>query len=250
MITEKRRQLILHQVQIQTIVNIHDLMQLTNTSASTIRRDLDELEQQHLLCRVHGGAKALDLTLQMEPKVAQREQLHIFQKQAIAQCAANLVQDDDVIFLDSGTTTRAMIPHLSRYHQLLVLTNGVDTASCLAEAQIRTIVLGGQLRNSTKAVVGQSITDYLNNCHLDRAFMGTNGFDFQAGYTTPDPEESAVKRLAIRQAKKAYVLTDASKYQQIRFSKFADLSAATLITDQLPRSVSNQLAQLTQIMEV
>lgn len=249
MITAKRQQLILGQLQQKEIITVEELCQLTHSSESTIRRDLINLEKQQLLTRVHGGAKLIANNLRTEPQIVQRQQVNLAQKRIIATYAANLVQDDEVIYLDSGTTTSAMIPLLVHRQNLLVVTNGVNTASLLADYQIPTIVLGGQLRSSTKAAVGLSLTRYLTNCHFDRAFMGTNGFDLQYGYTTPNAEESAVKQLAVQQATVAYVLSDATKYQQVRFSKFADLKAATLITDCLPPAAYQLLSQQTKILE-
>lgn len=250
MITERRHQLILQELQKKQVVTIKDLVKLTNTSISTIRLDLMQLEKQQLLIRVHGGCKSINSSLHEEPKVAQRQQLSSSQKQKIAQYAATLIQDNEVIFLDSGTTVQKMIPYLAERQHLLVITNSVDNGSLLADYQIKTIILGGTLRSLTKATVGPSVDDYLSQCHLDRAFMGVNGFDVEHGYTTPDPDESAVKQLAINQSDHAYVLADNSKYGQVRFSKFADLSAAHLITDHLTTNVRLQLANYTKITEV
>ncbi|MBA1393825.1 DeoR/GlpR transcriptional regulator [Lactobacillus sp. XV13L] len=199
---------------------------------------------------MHGGCKTTNSSLSEEPKVAQRQRLSLPQKQLIAQYAVTLVQDNEVIFLDSGTTVQKMIPELTHLKYLLVVTNSVDNGSLLADFQIRTIVLGGSLRALTKATVGANVLTYLNNCHLDRAFMGTNGFDSVHGYTTPDPDESAVKSLVIRQADQAYILADSSKYQQTRFSKFAELADADLITDHLTTAAYQQLRHYTKIMEV
>lgn len=250
MITERRRQIILNQLQQKNIVTVHDLVNLTGASESTIRRDLYELEDQKLLSRIHGGAKKINSSLLAEPKVALRATMALPEKRAIAKAAANLVHDHEVIFLDSGTTTNAMIPFLAHKKDLLVLTNSVDNAALLADQQLHTIMLGGFLRSSTKATVGQHVTQYLSDCHLDQAFLGTNGFDVQHGFTTPDPEESLVKQAAVRQSDQTYVLADNSKYQQTRFSKFAKLDEAILITDHLTADISQHLTSYTKIMEV
>ncbi|UQS82759.1 DeoR/GlpR family DNA-binding transcription regulator [Bombilactobacillus folatiphilus] len=250
MITERRRQVILDQLNQKKIVTIHDLTTLTGASESTVRRDLCDLEKQKLLLRIHGGAKLVTSSLLEESKVGIRAQLHQSVKKLIAQRAVNLINDHEVIFLDSGTTTRAMIPFLANHQDLLVLTNSVDNAALLADYQINTIMLGGQLRNSTKAAVGQTVLTYLRDCHLDQAFLGTNGFDESHGFTTPDPEESLVKRIAIEQSEQAYILTDHSKYQQTRFSKFASIQNAAIISDELPADIKARLMKHTILMEV
>lgn len=250
MITERRHQLILQQLKSNQVLTTKDLMKLTGASVSTIRRDLMQLEKQQLLLRVHGGCKSLNSHLHEEARVSQRQQMSLQQKRQIAKHAAALVQNNEVIFLDSGTTVQKMIPFLQNKQQLLVITNSVDNGSILADYQIKTIILGGNLRSLTKATVGPNIAVYLDNCHINRAFMGTNGFDSIHGYTTPDPDESAVKRLAIQHSDQAYILADSSKYGQVRFSKFADLAAAQLITDHLPTTAYHHLLDYTKVTEV
>lgn len=250
MLTEKRQQLILERLKIDHIISIKNLVKLTNSSESTIRRDLNDLENQKLLVRVHGGVESIDSSLRDEPKNSQRMHINMEEKTKIAEYAASLIKENEVIFLDAGTTTSAMIPYLSHFQHLMVITNGVDNASKLIDYQISTIVLGGKVRALTKAAVGTNIVSYLKNCHLDRAFVGTNGFDVEHGYSTPDPEEAAVKSMAIKQSGRAYVLSDNSKLKQNRFRQFADLNDAELITNSLNKKDSGLLSKYTNIMEV
>jgi Transcriptional regulators of sugar metabolism len=89
----------------------------------------------------------------------------------------------------------------------------------------------------------------LEDYHFDRAFLGTNGFSVDAGYTTPDPEEAAIKSLAIAQANQAYVLSDSSKFSQVSFSRFAALQELPLITNKLSEKETSLLSKYTKIME-
>ena len=103
MITERRHQLILQQLKSNQVLTTKDLMKLTGASVSTIRRDLMQLEKQRLLLRVHGGCKSLNSHLHEEARVSQRQQMSLQQKRQIAKHAAALVQNNEVIFLDSGS---------------------------------------------------------------------------------------------------------------------------------------------------
>lgn len=248
MLTEERQQIILEQLKIHNIVKLHDLIPLTSASESTLRRDLQDLENCHKLLRIHGGAQNV-ISLHEEPALSQKAAVHINEKKMIGQTAAGLVRNDEVIFLDSGTTIQFMIPYLIEHKDLLVITNSVDNASMLADYNINTFLPGGQLKFSTKALVGANIIQSLEGYHFDRAFLGTNGFSIDAGYTTPDPEEAAVKTLAIAQSNQSYVLSDSSKFAQVSFSRFATLKEVPLITNKLSEKENSILSKYTKVTE-
>ena len=247
-LTEERQQIILEQLKIHNIVKLHDLIPLTGASESTLRRDLQDLENCHKLLRIHGGAQNV-ISLHEEPALSQKAAVHINEKKLIGQTAASLVRNHEVIFLDSGTTIQFMIPYLIEHNDLLVITNSVDNASMLADYNVNTFLPGGKLKSSTKALIGANIIQTLEKYHFDRAFLGTNGFSIDAGYTTPDPEEAAIKSLAIAQSNQSYVLSDSSKFSQVSFSRFATLDEVPLITSRLSEKEANALKKFTKITE-
>lgn len=248
MLTEERQQIILEQLKLHNIVKLHDLIPLTGASESTLRRDLQDLENCHKLLRIHGGAQNV-ISLHEEPALSQKAAVHINEKKLIGQTAANLVSNHEVIFLDSGTTIQFMIPYLIEHTDLLVITNSVDNASMLADYNVNTFLPGGKLKSSTKALVGANIIQTLENYHFDRAFLGTNGFSIDAGYTTPDPEEAVIKSLAIAQSNQAYVLSDNSKFSQVSFSRFATLDEVPLITNKLSEREMSLIGKYTKVTE-
>ncbi len=248
-LTEERQQIILEQLKLHNIVKLHDLIPLTEASESTLRRDLQDLENCHKLLRIHGGAQNV-ISLHEEPAISQKATVHLDEKKAIGRVAAGQVRNQEVIFLDSGSTIQFMIPYLIENKNLLVITNSVDNASMLADYNIETFLPGGKLKSSTKALIGSTMVQTLETYHFDKCFLGTNGFSIDSGYTTPDPEESAIKKLAIKQSNQTFILSDNSKYCQVSFSKFADLKDATLITNELPVKESGLLNKKTKVMEV
>ncbi len=248
-LTEERHQIILEQLKVHNIVKLHDLIPLTGASESTLRRDLQDLENCHKLLRIHGGAQNV-ISLHEEPALSQKASIHLDEKKAIGRVAASQVRNQEVIFLDSGSTIQFMIPYLIEHKNLLVITNSVDNASMLADYDIETFLPGGKLKSSTKALVGSTMVQTLETYHFDKCFLGTNGFSIESGYTTPDPEESSIKQLAIKQSNQTFILSDSSKYCQVSFSKFADLKDATLITNELPVKESVLLNKETKVMEV
>ena len=247
MLTEERQQAILHVLDSQDIIKTKDLMQQLQASESTIRRDLDELEQAGLLQRIHGGAKRV-AELTEERNVSEKATQHLAAKQQLAQAAVALIPSDSLIFLDAGTTTAQMIPLLAN-RSITVMTTGVDNASLLADYQIKTYVLGGLLKSATKALIGASTAEMLRQYRFNFAFIGTNGVHPDYGLTTPDPEEAIIKEIAIRQAAKSYVLADESKFDQVSATKFAEIDDVTILTPQLSL-LNHQYQTLSNIKEV
>ncbi|WP_026105187.1 DeoR/GlpR family DNA-binding transcription regulator [Halalkalibacterium ligniniphilum] len=228
MLTVERQELILSMVKARKVVTIHELVEETGASESTIRRDLTELESANKLKRIHGGASALQRRSE-EPTVAEKTVKNNYEKQLIAKQAADILEEGDCIFLDAGTTTFEMIPFLTN-KKVVVVTNGLDSLSALIEHDIETYVLGGAVKRGTRAFVGRHAVQMLQTFRFDKAFIGTNGIGLEDGFTTPDPQEAFVKETAISLARESFVLADHTKFGETAFSHFASLDKATIIT--------------------
>ncbi|MCA0971670.1 DeoR/GlpR family DNA-binding transcription regulator [Halobacillus litoralis] len=229
MLTPERQQLILESVKNHHTVKIKDLVNQTGSSESTIRRDLDQLEQKGLLQRVHGGASLLQ-TASEELSMGEKSIKNAQEKESIALHAASLIKDGDCVFLDAGSTTYAMIPHL-RDKEIIVVTNGLNHLDLLSEHHIKTYVLGGLVKHRTQAVIGTGAMQTLQQYRFDKCFIGANGIHATDGYTTPDPEEAAIKQAVIHHSRQRYILADHTKFEQVSFTKFAELHEADIITD-------------------
>ncbi|NGQ95899.1 DeoR/GlpR transcriptional regulator [Brevibacillus sp. SYP-B805] len=228
MLTPERHQLILALLREKEVVRIHELVEATGASESTIRRDLSELEEQRLLNRVHGGATVLQSKIE-EPTIMEKAVKHEKEKIAIAKAAAGLVKERDSIYLDAGTTTYQMLPFLPE--KIIVVTNGVDIAMQLTKRNIKTILLGGELKAATLSLIGRDALKSISQYRFDKCFLGMNGIDKHHGLTTPDPDEAFVKQLALQFSDERFVLCDSSKFSRVTFAKVADLSGITVITD-------------------
>lgn len=247
MLTDERRKKIVELLDQQSIVKSQDLITLLEASESTIRRDLQDLENAGLLERVHGGARRPQY-LEQELGMTEKSFKNVQQKQAIAKLASSYVTDGDVIYLDAGTTTLEMIP-LLKGKAITAVTNSVGLASRLVEHEINTIVLGGRIKLATDAVIGTQAIEQLTNYRFNKAFMGMNGVHIEHGFTTPDTEEASLKRLAMDHAQEVFVLVDYSKFNQVSFTRVANLEAATILTDKCPRIVYDKIKELTTIKE-
>ncbi|WP_046174147.1 DeoR/GlpR family DNA-binding transcription regulator [Domibacillus indicus] len=247
MLTEERHAMILNLLKEKEVVKIQELTGATGASESTIRRDLTDLEAAGLLRRVHGGAAKVSRK-RIEPTMGEKSNRFSEEKRAAGRLAASLIEDNDCIFIDAGTTTLALIPYIQAKN-IVAVTSGFDHLRLLAEQGIEAYSTGGRLKKSTEALTGTGAVHGLQQYWFDKAFLGVNGIHLKAGYTTPDPEEAAVKTEAINRAQQPFILSDASKFQESTFAHIADLDEAVIITGKIPEKTRRMFEKVTDIKE-
>ena len=202
-----RSEEILQLVNSRGVISVEELSEKTYASRSTIRRDLEKLEQQGLLRRHHGGAESV---LSLRPPQIIRRQRNQTEKSVIASKAAALVEADSTIFIDASTTVQYMIPYLATVERLTVYTNGADTAMRLAEAKIRTVCTGGELLAESLAYVGSAAIDTVRKVYFDAMFFSGAGFD-DAVVSDWSEDETVLRRVVMEQSAKRYFLADHTK---------------------------------------
>lgn len=188
-------------------ISIRDLAEKTYTSQSTVRRDLERMEQKGLLRRRHGGAESIAL---LRPPLIVRKQHNQAEKHAIARRAAALVTPGSTVFLDVSTTVQYMIPYLSGIEGLTVYTNGADTAIRLVVSRIRTVCTGGELFAESMAYVGTVAEDTVRKTYFDAMFFSCAGFDDRV-ISDWSEQESVLRRVVMEQSEKKYFLADHTK---------------------------------------
>ena len=246
MLKSERKQLILEELSKHKIVSLEKLVGLLDTSESTVRRDLDELESENKLRRVHGGAE-LPHSLQEEETIQEKSVKNLQEKKLIAQKASSLIKEKDVIFVDAGSTTAFLIKELEQ-KDITVVTNSIHHAVQLVDKLIPTVIIGGGVKMTTDASIGGVALNQINQLHFDRAFIGMNGVD-EGYFTTPDMEEGAVKRAILENAKQTYVLVDSSKLGQSCFAKVAPIKRAIVITSK-GHELLSAIKEKTEVIEV
>ena len=167
MLTEKRRRIILDLLEKEDTVHLKDLMAALGASESTVRRDLSLLEEEGTLIRVHGGAKRV-YSKEYEPTTKEKERSNRREKECIGRYAASLVTKGETIYMDAGTTTLRMIPHLEG-KDVTVITNGVQQAHLLADYGIKTVLLGGQVNRNERGC-GDSCSKPITRVFLQKSF--------------------------------------------------------------------------------
>jgi DeoR/GlpR family transcriptional regulator of sugar metabolism len=230
----QRQHLILQELDAEGTVRVAALADLLRVSEMTVRRDIDALDAEGLLLRVHGGATRAGAFSAVEPGFGAKSAREADAKRAIAAEALTLLRPGMTLLVSGGTTTHELARLLPRDLGLTVATNSLMAANALAAAGdggIRTVVLGGQ-RTPSEALVGPVTVHALDNLHADLCFMGVHGFDPEAGITSPNLLESEVNAAMIAASDQLAVLADATKYGTVGLAGIAPLSAVgTLITD-------------------
>lgn len=229
MLTEERHNIILDLLREKGVIKMIDLIEATNTSESTIRRDLTYLESINALKRIHGGA-TLPKGRLLEASYSEKEVQRVDEKKSIAKYAASLIEDGDSVYLDAGTSTYEMIQYIDK-NNIVVVTNGLKHINSLIEKNINAYILGGRIKNTTRAVIGSDALKSLEKFRFDKCFLGINGIHIECGFTTPDSEEAMLKENAIKHSRQSFVLADESKFGEVSFVKVADLKYAVIITN-------------------
>ncbi len=232
MYAAERQQRIISDARIAGRVEVSTLADSLGVTPETIRRDLSALERRGSLRRVHGGAIPVE-RLEVEPTLATRVGRHGDVKRRIAARALDEVPEGGSILLDSGSTTQALAELLPTERELTVVTNSLSVATTLSShREIALYVVGGRIRTTTGAAVGDWAIDALADLTVDVAFLGTNGLSVRRGLTTPDQAEAAVKRAMVAAARTSIVLADSSKAGDDHLHRFAHLEEIdVLITD-------------------
>ena len=238
MLAEERLARIVEVVEREGTATVAKLAELLGTSESTIRRDLDKLDQAHRLVKVHGGATAREAAhLTRDLTLSERHGLHDEEKRIIAGYAATLIEPDDFVYIDAGSTTERLVDFITET-RATYFTNSISCAHGLLARGCRVIVPAGELKPITEAIVGEQTVDTLRHYHFTIGFFGTNGATPNEGFTTPETGEAVVKGLALAQTLRPYVLCDASKFSVVSPVTFAEFTDATIITDSVPPALA------------
>lgn len=247
MLSEERLQKILELVERHKSVSTQTLMDELDISESTVRRDLNILNEQGKLVKVRGGAMIKNNRYSTkDDTVSLRKDKNQNEKRRIAKYAASLIKSNDFVYLDAGTTTELMIDYLTEKNVVFV-TNAVSHAKKLSEAGYATYIPGGEFKATTEAIVGDEAIASLQKYNFTKGFFGTNGVSLTAGFSTPDVKEAMVKKAAMTNSAKRYILCDPSKFSQISCVKFGDFANADIITTEL---AGEEYAHCNNIVEV
>jgi len=250
MLVDERRHLIAESVIAQGAATVVSLSERFGVSPVTIRSDLVALEEQGILTRNHGGAVANRVS-RFTPAFQQQSSVNREVKQAIAEAAANLIQDGDRVVLDAGSTT-LFLADLLCYRRLTIAVNSVYSMNKLIEApNVELIVVGGTIFEPALSFTGELAEGFLDRLHFDLAILGVNGIS-ERGISVNNPFEAGVKRKMIDQSDRVMVLADSSKISINSLVRVEDLDRVDiLVTDiPIPAKAEKQLKRAQANLEV
>ena len=246
MLSEERRRAILEIVNREGRVLVLELAKRFETSQVTVRKDLEALHAHRLIHRTHGGAlPARDGALE-DPTLREKEKLRHQEKVRIAGAAAAMVQEGQVIILDSGTTTTEIARTLRTFRKLTIVTNAVNIAAELSGTAVDVILTGGTLRKNSFSLVGPIAEETLHRLNADLLFLGVDGFDVHYGLSTPNLLEAKVNKVMVEVAKHTVAVCDSSKFGRRSLSLIVPPSALhEVVTDRgVPKSDLRVLKQV------
>lgn len=228
-----RRQSLMDLLRKQPGFRVPELAQTLDVSEGTVRNDLNALEGEGKLKRVHGGAVLNGPDQFKNNSFLLRFQNNAAAKRAIAREATVLVSDGDSILLDASSTVYYLAQQLSNRKNLRVMTNGFEAARELAQNPSNTIVLiGGVVNNDSSSVTGLLSEQIIAEMHIGKAFCSSSGFSFERGMTEVHFAEAQLKRKAIESSEQVIALLDSTKFGRDDLTPFARADQIThLISD-------------------
>jgi len=228
------------QQKIQSFISTNGEAKLTeleslfpDISTMTLRRDLEKLETIGGIVRTRSGAKSIAyLSRLSEARFSERENINTTEKLSIAQAAYKYIEQENSIFLDTGTTVTGLSRLLCNDKLFVITTAPIIALECAKNSSNTVFMTGGQLSSGNLSLSGVNALSFLDNINIDIAFMGASGFNFSNGFTCGNYDECQMKKRVIEKATKVIMLMDCSKFGKNMPFTFADLpDVDLLITD-------------------
>lgn len=245
MLKTKRINQILEYVLEHQTVSLDELVEVFDVSKNTIRRDVQMLVEQGELKKVYGGVAVNHSTLVSFHDRKIRSQP---EKQKIGKLAASFVEDGDIIFIDSGTTTFEMVEFIKNKN-ITIFTNNFDfMAEAIHYDNLNVYSTGGMLVRETRSFVNFKSNDIFKTYNINKAFMASTGISITNGVTNSSPLESEIKKSAVEKCSEVFLLVDSYKFDKYALTTYCGLDEIDyLITDKLPNENYQQFLQANNI---
>lgn len=236
MLPVERHEAIIEAISAAQAVSTEELVRLLSVSAETVRRDLALLEDQGAIRRVHGGAAAVADRRGAEPSFSERSLTFHQAKAQLAKTAVGLLQTDQTVIIDIGTTAVAVARAIPRSFSGTVITPSLPVAVELADRPgIEVLVAGGRVRAGDLACSNAHAKAFFADVYADIALLGSGGVDARTGLTDFHLDEVDVRRTIIANSSRSYILADSSKLGQVAPYRVCGLGELDgLITDKTP----------------
>lgn len=231
--TPERQKQILSMLSRQGRLSVAEIVEQFSVSEATARRDLESLASEGKVQRVHGGAIAVEQAPPELP-ILERENEQSDEKIRIGRVTAELITDNDSVFLGSGTTVLEVAKSLRDRKNLTVITNSLPVLNALAGLkEITVISLGGQLRDSELSFIGHITEQALAEIHVNKVVMGTRGISLEHGLTNDYLQETLTDRAILKIGREVIIVADHTKVNRVSTVLLAPLDAVhTFVTNE------------------
>lgn len=233
LVIEERRGEIIEMIKKRGRVRVSELSKKYNVSEVTIRTDLESLEKEGLLSRVHGGAVSLDKSY-YKMNLVQRVRTHQAEKTAIAKQIASMVENDDTVMVNAGTTTLYVVRELRNLQNITIVTNSIPAALEAGQyGNINTILLGGEVNAHYQFIYGGDTLRRLSEYHADKAILSVDGICAENGISTYYNQEAEICRKMMEQSENTILAADFSKIGRTTLTQIAPLcEGITVVTNE------------------
>lgn len=246
--TKERRNHIAQQLLLNKRISAKELSEGFGVSTETIRKDLIHLEKNGLAKKKYGGAIVANELLELG--FMEKASSHPLEKAIIAQRAAEFADEGAVVFLDAGSTTLEVAKQLALKKNLFVFTNSLHAAQVLTDMRARVCILGGEIKNTSRAAVGGWALKQIGEVRADVAFLGTSGFDGADGPYVESLPESEIKKAMMAASRQSVLVADSSKTgvgAMIKYAEWSDFRA--VVTDRnLPEASARAMRDKTEVI--
>lgn len=235
MLKEERFVRIIESLEIKNTLKTNEIADLLGVSMATARRDINELAESKKIKKIFGGAQAVrDVNfITTEERMDDKLKIKIHEKLAIGKFAANLIKENDLVYMDAGSSVEAMITFIkgNNVKEVTFVTNSFYIAREISALKYKVFILPGEIKLSTDSIIGVSAIQYLSRFNFTIGFFGVNGIHKDFGLTTPDINEAMVKEEAMKRCKKVYILADSSKFDKVTQVSFGNSLDCEIITE-------------------
>jgi DeoR/GlpR family transcriptional regulator of sugar metabolism len=216
-------------------ISVQKLVELLYISPATARRDLSALEKRGVVKRTFGGAVLAEASNEENNLVIQ-EQIMVKSKRYMCEKCASLISNNQSVFLDSSSTVANLVPFLSDFHYLSIVTNGLNISALISKnTNFRVFSVGGEIVARSNSTIGPVAQRVLSQFHCDICIHSCSGIDIQSGVTEGSLEQSSVKETMLKNSSIKILLADCTKFGKSFLSKTCDIKEYDiLITDQKP----------------
>lgn len=229
----QRHDAIIELVKKQGYVSTEELVEQFAVSPQTIRRDLNDLADQKMILRHHGGAALPSSSVNTSRTTENRPKPR---KERIARKVASEIPDGATLFIDIGTTPEAVAHALLNHNDLRIVTNNLNVANTLmVKEDFRIITAGGELRSRDGGIIGEATTDFISQFRLDFGILGISGIDSDGSLLEFDYHEVRTKRAIIENSRHVMLVVDHSKFGRNAMVNMGSISMVDAVyTDVMP----------------